>query len=91
MESGEPFSVEFVTCDLKRKRGGEIISVEGAVLMRTTTDRANEQQSKPTNATTTRSANEYENATRNLLLPNNQVRKIHIRLITKFNGQSVTY
>lgn len=90
MESGEPFSVEFVTCDVKRKKGGELIAVDGAVLRRTTIDRAKESQ-PVSNATTSRSANEYSNATRNLLLANGQTRKIHIRLITKFNGQTVTY
>jgi len=91
MESGEPFSIEFVTCDMKRKKGGEIISIDGAVLRRTAVDREQEKQSNPINANPSRSANEYTNATRNLLLPNGQTRKIHIRLITMFNGQSVTY
>ncbi len=31
----------------------------------------------------------FKNLTRNLVLPNQELRKVHIRLITQFNGQKV--
>ena len=35
--------------------------------------------------------NHWVNSTRNILLPNGQIRKVHIRLIIEFNHQKVCY
>jgi len=77
-----PFSLQFITCDENRLTGGEIITAEGVILARNKKQRV---RSKPTPSG--RAANEHDNGTRNLLLPNGEIRKCHMWLIVKFNGQ----
>jgi hypothetical protein len=84
-----PFSISFCTADLKKKTGGEILTIEKAVLAK------NQEGVKETPAgivapATTKKANHWDNETRNImLLPSKNIRKVHIRLITKLNGQTV--
>jgi hypothetical protein len=86
----KPFSIEFVKADRNKKTGGDIVSIEKAVILKrmnysSTTSTAVQQSGK------NKKSNHWENSTRNILLPNGQKRKLHIRLITKFNGQPVIY
>lgn len=81
----KPFSIEVVTADRSRRTGGEILSIENAVLTRTSKE-------KRDSAIQTGSRNHYKNSTRNIkVLGTDQVRCIHIRLITKFNNHQVVY
>lgn len=82
------FNIKFVTADKKRMSGGEIIEIKyakkciGIRNNEAVFDTGNKKRKKP---------NHYINSTRNILCPNGQIRKIHIRLITEFNGQKVIY
>lgn len=93
MLKGQPFSISFVTYDGKRKRMGDLIEVEKATCTwrekpeKKTTTVAN-NGAKPVR---TRQPNHWENATRNIVINGTQVRKVHIRLITMFNGKNVIW
>ncbi len=89
-----PFDVQFVTADRARKTGGAIEELKGVVLSNA------KRKKKPQRITAAmpddlgdrpngKRPNHYVNRTRNFMLPNNQVRKAHISLITHMNGEVV--
>jgi hypothetical protein len=88
-----PFLIKFVTANRKKRTGGEVIEIDKAIKVigkgkdgKEIIDlRPNELPSK------SKDPRHWINATRNLLLPNGQIRKIHIRLIIEFNGRKVCY
>ena len=82
------FSCTVITCDLNRDVGGEKLTLHN-VRLHKLTKKAKETKAKKTEESISILPNEKKNDSRNLLLPNGQVRKIHIHLITKFNGQEV--
>ena len=90
-----PFSIKFVTCDLRRKSGGELIELEnvvkcvgkkkGKVIF-------DDRKKTPNKKKEKKNPKHWDNSTRNILIPSSgQIRKCHIRLITEFNGQKVIY
>lgn len=85
-----PFSLKFVTADRKRKTGGEIIEVKDAIKC---IGKKNGMVIYDGNTLSRKekAPSHYENATRNIALPNGSIRKIHIRLIIEFNAQKVIY
>lgn len=93
MKKPKPFSLAFVTCDLERKTGGEIVRLENCVLYRKNQNFSGLGFSEPEPPVTDFSKNpdHYGNATRNIVLPNGHVKKVHIRLLLEFNGQKVFY
>lgn len=88
-----PFSVTYVTCDIERKKGGDIIKLEKCMLSKKNVDYEKSGFQDPDAPVTgfTKNPNHYGHATRNVVLPNGHVKKIHIRLILEFNGQKVFY
>lgn len=82
------FSCTVITCDLDRDTGGEILTLHN-VRLNKISKAAKVKKENKTEEDISILPNERKNATRNLLLPNGQVRKIHIYLIIKFNGQEV--
>jgi hypothetical protein len=95
MAKGEPFSMTFVTYDGKRKRMGELIEVESAKCTWKEKSAEGSKNKAPEGNTEvvvkTRQPNHWENATRNIVINGTQIRKVHIRLITKFNGKTVIW
>jgi len=88
-----PFSITFCTYSRQKKLGGERISIDKAVKV---IGKRNEKTivDKRTLATQApyKNPNHYRNHTRNIMIiSSQQIRKIHIRLIEKFNGQQVTW
>ena len=86
MDAGEPFSLTAICCDARRGTGGELLVVEKAYKSgwKSPSER---KQGTPLEAVKLRKLpHHYENSTRNILLPSGEVRKIHIRLIRKFNN-----
>lgn len=85
-----PFSLSFVTADRRRNTGGEIMSISGAILSKHNTI-------LPKYVRTvdgfggSKSPRHYENATRNVQSPDGSITKVHIRLITTFNGQKIIW
>ncbi|MGI4865442.1 MAG: hypothetical protein ACRYFZ_16080 [Janthinobacterium lividum] len=86
-----PVQIEFVTCDEKKGTGGELVSLDGVVLAKLTTSAA-PKVGRPTSEFFGKRANEWHNGTRNFYhVVSQQVRKVHIRLITQFNYATVVY
>ena len=86
-----PVQIEFVTCDEKKGTGGELVSLDGVVLAKLITDKLPKPGPK-TSEFFGKRANEWHNGTRNfLIVSSKEVRKVHIRLITQFNRETVVY
>lgn len=76
----EPFSITFVTCDLKKGTGGQKISLDKAVLVGGRSSKSGE-----------RNPQHDRNYTRNIRhLESDKIIKIHALLVTRFNGFKVT-
>ena len=82
------FSCTVITCDIERDTGGEILTLYN-VRLNKLTKKAKEVKESKTEESISSPTNEKENDSRNLLLPNGLICKIHIHLIIKFNGQEV--
>jgi hypothetical protein len=91
MDSGQPFSLSFVSCDKKRKKAGEWVEIKSAVkFMALDKNRQTAiEVTQPIFKGLSKNPHHFENATRNIKLQNGQLRKIHIRLIRVFNNKKV--
>jgi len=92
MDGKQPFSIAFVTADSKKDSGGEWIYIPKAWKHEFATRKeiAAAQNAAPRSDMVRKNPNHYQNSTRNLRLPNGEIRKVHVRLITQFNNQIVT-
>lgn len=91
METGEPFSVRFVTCDVNRQTGGKFLEWQNCRLSKQLHERRGGKVGAvvPAEKPGLMPAH-YRNGTRNLVVGRStQVRKLHIWLILAFNGQKV--
>lgn len=87
--TADAFSITFCTCDVKRKTGGELVTLANMCnpAVRVALEKA---ERKAPAAASKSSAKHSDNATRNLLnLDSNRVVKVHIDLITHINGRTV--
>lgn len=90
IDSGQPFSLSFVTYDKKRDTGGEWINVKSAVkFMSKPAQQKSIDAAQPSFTSVSRNPKHFENATRNIKLKNGVIRKVHIRLIRLFNNKKV--
>jgi hypothetical protein len=85
IESGEPFHLTVITCDQKRNTGGKIVRFGPAILNQVS--KKKRKSSKP--VTTVRRNNNYNNTRTIRLLGSEEIRTIHVQLITEFNNQRV--
>jgi len=87
MQSGNLFSIRYVTADKSRNSGGDIKEYDGCRLSR----RAASDTEAPvfTTGNPTKRPNHYRNRTRNIVLANSDVRKVNVWLIIGFNGKPV--
>lgn len=105
MSTGQPFSLRYVAFDQRRKRGGEEKYISEAVLVQPETEEKEMKQRKGRPLTLeevarltapgSRNPNHAYWFTRNIRIlehghPTSLIRKVHIILITQFNGQPVT-
>jgi len=94
---GKPirFQLKFVTANRLEKTGGEIIELKDACKCSVRTHWGKEifptKKVFAANDRVTKDPNHWVNSTRNILLPNGQKRKLHIRLIIEFNNKKVCY
>lgn len=90
MDGGEPFSLMAITWDEKKKTGGEELFIKQAWKHNPVKpeDRKAIAQAQP-KTLLRKNPNHFNNSTRNLRLPNGEIRKVHIRLIRQFNGKTV--
>lgn len=89
MNSGELFSMRWVTFDRKRKTGGEIKEESGCKLSGQDYREQREHNPKGVQAPSSKLPAHYRNRTRNIVLPNGDVRKVNIWFIIGFNGKKV--
>ena len=95
-DTGHPmkFQMRFVTANRNLGTGGEIIEIDnghkvvgkrgGEVIV----DKRKVYSDVPK---LSRDPHHWINSTRNIILPNGQIRKVHIRLIIEFNHQKVCF
>lgn len=90
MDSGQPFSLSFVTADKKRGTGGEWVAVKWAVkyMLLKKGEAAAIAKLQPISVDR-RDPHHFENSTRNIKLKNGELRKVHLRLIRIFNNKTV--
>lgn len=95
IESGEYCSLQFITADVKKGTGGKVIKIPRCRLCRsknlnfeenTETIAAGSSSSGPV---AKRFPNHNLHFTRNMELPNKQIRKVHPILIFNINSQDV--
>ena len=95
MKSGEIFSIQFVTFDKKRKTGGFIKHYpEARLLLKDDKEKKVVKSSSGAAPIKTKNPNHWDNATRNIKVIVNGIessgnKKLHIFLITMFNGKRV--
>ena len=95
---GKPikFQIRFVTADSSLGTGGEIIEIsngrkcvglnkQGSPVFNLRT------KYSPSDSRIKKDPRHWINSTRNILLENGMIRKVHIRLIIEFNNQKVCY
>ncbi len=105
MASGRPFSLRYVTFDRRRKKGGEAAYISEAILVQPEKEEKELREAKGRPLTIEeverltspagRNPNHGYWFTRNIRIlehghPTSIIRKVHIILITEFNGQPVT-
>ncbi|MCJ8334938.1 MAG: hypothetical protein MJH10_11905 [Epibacterium sp.] len=86
------FSIKTVTLDRTNHTGGEWLQLDHVQLpSREAMDPAKKLDPHPTTdeGKVNRHPRHGDNGTLNVLLPNGQIRKVYVRLITRFNGLRV--
>jgi len=94
MNTGERFALTFVTLDKKRKKGGDLVDLIDARKHQAGDFRKGEpaehsELSIPNSALTT-APHHDKHGTINIKCADGNLRKVHTRLIVKFNGEEVT-
>jgi len=89
LDTGSPCELTVITCDHKQKKGGEelVLKMARKHILRPA-DQAAISAAQP-KIESKRNPGHFENSTRNMILPNGEIRKVHIRLIRQFNGKTV--
>src|SRR4051794_33614915 len=87
MDSGARFSIAFVTADTHKNKGGEWIEIAECWkgFERTAQQKKSSAKTQP-KTVITKNPKHFENSTRNVCLPNGEIRKVHIRLLRRFNN-----
>jgi hypothetical protein len=94
---GKParFQIKYVTANRTTKEGGDIIELKDACKCSIRTKKGEEvftqRKNFPVTDKLAKGPRHWVNSTRNILLPNGQKRKLHIRLIIEFNNKKVCY
>lgn len=87
MNAGK-FAIEFCTLDIKKKTGGKKESYPEVMLSQIPSTGSNKNYSAG-NAEPRKLPNHRTNLTINIVLPAGQIKKIHVPLILKINGEPV--
>jgi hypothetical protein len=88
LDSGAECSLAFRTFDFRKCRGGEYVDIEKCRIHhhKTHEERLEERRELRYH----KNPQHFKNSTRNVVvLPGGEIRKLHIRLIRKFNGKTV--
>ncbi len=89
------FQVKYITANRTTGEGGDIIELKDASKCSIRTKKGEEvfpqRKNFPVADKLAKDPRHWVNSTRNILLPNGQKRKLHIRLIIEFNHKKVCY
>lgn len=86
IEGGAWCSLRFITADVKKGTGGKVIEMAKCRIARNRTSTSGTEFKK---SGATRDAAHSFHFTRNMALPNNQIRTVHPILITHLNQEEV--
>lgn len=86
IEGGAWCSLRFITADVNKGTGGKVIELSKCRIARTRTSTSATEFKK---SEVVREAGHAYHFTRNMALPNNQIRKVHPILITHLNQEEV--
>lgn len=92
MDTGDPFDLSVVTCNLEKNTGGILYHIKNATKNEWVSAEEFHKQEKLQPRSKMRLKKDprhYANSTRNILLINGDLFKIHIRLVTTFNNKTV--
>jgi len=88
IKTGRPFEISFVTADRKRGKGGEIRNYAHCSISRLPGEKSGDVQREPEKGR--KAPRHFENDTINIQISGSrEIRKIHPRLIIRFNGNKV--
>jgi hypothetical protein len=98
MNTGERFALTFVTLDKKRKKGGDLVELTDARKHQAGDYRKEEVKEQNAaavmlsgvEAPATTAPHHDKHGTINIKCADGNIRKVHTRLIVKFNGEEVT-
>lgn len=94
---GKPFrfQMKYITANRLQGTGGEIIELKDVCKCSGKTKQGKpifaSKKNFPSNDHASKDPRHWTHSTRNILLPNGQIRKVHIRLIIEFNNKKVCY
>lgn len=86
LESGDYVSLRFITADFKRGASGKVIELQKCRIQRKKASVENTAKSNIHEKNSGRNPNHNYHFTRNVELPNKQIRKVHPILITHINN-----
>jgi hypothetical protein len=92
LDTGEPFSMEFVTADRKRGTGGDLISIKDWQKIKGEAVAAEVKPGEHKRKDVVRDPRHFQHKTVNLFNPHNPRQhpiSVHLRLIQFFNGKRV--
>lgn len=91
LENGQWHSITYISADVQKNEAGKIIRIKECRLESQTNShvKSTNTTAQPIPERSRKSANHRQNATRNLRLRNNMIRKCHIHLIHSLNSTPV--
>lgn len=89
LEDGNWHEVAFVTADINKNEGGKIVRIPKCKIIAHNNLRKSDEGLVTLNAHARKSQNHHVNATRNLTLENNMMRKMHIYLLFSIDKMAV--
>lgn len=89
LDAGATCSLAFRTYDVRKQRGGEYVEIEQCRIHNHQTHEERLQERREVRYH--KNPQHFKNSTRNVVvMPSGEIRKLHIRLIRKFNGKTVS-
>ena len=85
IRSGVKFNIAFCTYDGKRKHGGNIEKYENCTILSHVNENKKQNTIHTNSALVHKNPYHWQNDTINILLANNEIRKIHVHLIESIN------
>lgn len=94
MGKGRPFSLTYVTADTTKGTGGKLVKIASAILSGYnladgTRVTASVMNKAGLTGKSSKKPNHSAHFTRNILLKDSTLRKVHIDLVTEYNGKKV--